>query len=63
MDNIDKIKYIKQALEKINLNLLSVKIEEVVNYLSKFQDLTNIDFIEFIDLMSRAYVDAIKILQ
>ncbi|MBP3200712.1 MAG: FMN-binding protein [Lachnospiraceae bacterium] len=28
-----------------------------------FQDLTNIDFIEFIDLMSRAYVDAIKILQ
>ena len=42
MDNIDKIKYIKQALEKINLNLLSVKIEEVVNYLSKFQDLTNI---------------------
>lgn len=42
MDNIDKIKYIKEALEKINLNLLSVKIEEVVNYLSKFQDLTNI---------------------
>ena len=42
MDNIDKIKYIKEALEKINLNLLSIKIEEVVNYLSKFQDLTNI---------------------
>ena len=42
MDNIDKIKYIKEAIEKINLNLLSVKIEEVVNYLSKFQDLQNI---------------------
>lgn len=28
-----------------------------------FSDLKNIDFIEFIDLMSRAYVDAIKILQ
>ena len=42
MDNIDKIKYLKVGLEKINLNLLSVKIEEVVNYLSKFQDITNI---------------------
>ena len=28
-----------------------------------FSDLKNIDFIEFIDLLSRAYVDAIKILQ
>lgn len=28
-----------------------------------FSDLKNIDFIEFIDLMSRAYVDAIKIVQ
>jgi len=42
IDNIDKIKYIQEAIEKINLNLLSVKIEEVVNYLSKFEDINNI---------------------
>ena len=42
LDNLDKIKYIQEAVEKINLNLKSVKIEEVVNYLSKFQDLKNI---------------------
>ena len=42
LDNLDKIKYIQEAVEKINLNLKSVKIEEVVNYLSKFQDIKNI---------------------
>ena len=42
MDDIDKIKYIKDAVEKINLNLLSVKIEKVVNYLSSFDQIENI---------------------
>ena len=42
LDDIDKIKYIKEALEKINLNLNSIKIEKVVNYLSKFQEFENI---------------------
>ena len=42
MDNIDKIKYIKEAIEKIDLNLLSINIEEVVNYLSKFEDIKDI---------------------
>ena len=42
MDDIDKIKYIKEGIEKINLNLLSVKIEKVVNYLSKFNQVENI---------------------
>ena len=42
MNNIDKIKYVKEAIEKINLNLLSINIEEVVNYLSKFHDIKNI---------------------
>ena len=42
MDDIDKIKYIKEAIEKINLNLLSIKIEKVVNYLSKFNQIENI---------------------
>ena len=42
MDDIDKIKYIKEGLEKINFGLLSVKIEKVVNYLSKFNRLENI---------------------
>ena len=42
LDNLEKIKYIQEAVEKINLNLKSIKIEEVVNYLSKFQDLKNI---------------------
>ena len=42
MDDIDKIKYIKEGLEKINFDLLSVKIEKVVNYLSKFNQLENI---------------------
>ena len=42
MDDIDKIKYIKEAIEKINLNLFSVNIEKVVNYLSKFNQIENI---------------------
>ena len=42
MDNIDKRKFVQDAIEKINLNVQSVKIEEVVNYLSKFQDIKNI---------------------
>ena len=42
MDDIDKIKYIKEAVEKIKLNLFSVKIEKVVNYLSKFNQIENI---------------------
>ena len=42
MDDIDKIKYIKEAIEKINLNLISVNIEKVVNYLSKFNQVDNI---------------------
>ena len=42
MDNIDKRKFVQEAIEKINLNLQSVKIKEVVNYLSKFQDIKNI---------------------
>ena len=42
MDDIDKISYIKEALEKINLSLNSIKIEKVVNYLSKFNQVENI---------------------
>ena len=42
MDDIDKISYIKEAIEKINLSLNSIKIEKVVNYLSKFNQVENI---------------------
>ena len=42
VDNIEIVKYKKEALEKINLSLLTIKIKEVTNYLSKFDDLENI---------------------